>query len=102
MLRSLLYVPGDQPRKVQKALTEVPADAVILDLEVAIAISAKIATRSLVVAALQVVRRPKAYVRVNGIDTAWFFGDIKAVVGPGLDGVVLPKADRAEALRRCT
>jgi citrate lyase beta subunit len=40
MLRSMLFVPGDQPRKIEKALTEIPADAVILDLEDAVAISA--------------------------------------------------------------
>jgi len=101
MLRSLLYVPGDQPRKIHKALTEVPVDAVILDLEDAVAASAKSVTRAPVAAALLLPRgghRPKAYVRINSIATPWCFGDLDAVVGAGLDGILLPKTARSKAL----
>jgi citrate lyase subunit beta/citryl-CoA lyase len=101
MLRSMLFTPGDQPRKVQKALTEVPADAVILDLEDAVAVAAKPATRGPVAEALALPRRTgvtRAYVRVNGVDTPWFFGDLHAVVRPGLDGIMLPKTSSAEQL----
>jgi citrate lyase subunit beta/citryl-CoA lyase len=98
MLRSLLFAPGDQPRKVEKALTEIPADAVILDLEDAVAAAAKPATRAAVAQALERPRRSRAYVRVNGVDTPWFFGDLDAVVRPGLDGIVLPKTNHAEML----
>ncbi|HEX2033647.1 MAG TPA: CoA ester lyase [Chloroflexota bacterium] len=98
MLRSMLFVPGDQPRKIEKALTEIPADAVILDLEDAVAISAKEATRAPVAEALSRARRPRVYVRVNGIETPWFFGDLEAVTRAGLDGIVLPKTAGAEDL----
>jgi citrate lyase subunit beta/citryl-CoA lyase len=98
MLRSMLFAPGDQPRKVQKALTELAADAVILDLEDAVAVSAKVGTRQAVAAALDLPRRCRVYVRVNGVDTPWFFGDLDAVVQPGLDGIVLPKTGRGEVL----
>jgi len=91
----MLFVPGDQARKVEKALNELPADAVILDLEDAIAVSAKRATREPVAAALALPRRPRLYVRVNSVDTPWFFGDLDAVTRPGLDGVMLPKTANA-------
>ncbi|HXI16259.1 MAG TPA: aldolase/citrate lyase family protein, partial [Chloroflexota bacterium] len=87
----MLFVPGDQPRKIEKAFNELPADAVILDLEDAIAVSAKPATREPVAAALSRPRRSRLYVRVNSVGTPWFFGDLEAVTRPGLDGVMLPK-----------
>ncbi len=95
--RSFLFAPGDHARRVEKALT-LAADAVILDLEDAVAISNKVAARALVVAALQASRRPHGYVRVNSFDTPFCFGDIQAVVVPGLDGIVLPKLEDAAQL----
>lgn len=99
----MLFVPGDQPRKVTKALGGLPADAVILDLEDAIANSAKVGTRALVAEVVgqshaSGMREPRLYVRVNGVQTPWFFGDLDAVVQPGLDGIMLPKTPSAEAL----
>jgi citrate lyase subunit beta/citryl-CoA lyase len=98
MPRSMLFTPGNQPRRVAKALAEIPADAVILDLEDAVPIAAKEATRAAVAAALATSRRTALYVRVNGVETPWFFGDLDAVVRPGLDGVMLPKTASAEVL----
>lgn len=91
MLRSMLFVPGDQPRKIQKALAEVPTDAAILDLEDAVAIAAKPETREPVAAALRHTRQTRLYVRVNGVATPWLFGDLEAVVQSGLDGLLVPK-----------
>src|SRR5688572_27046377 len=90
-MRSMLFTPGDQPRRITKALTELPTDAVILDLEDAVAIDQKAATRAPIVAALAQPRTPRLYVRVNDVATPFFFGDLEAVVQPGLDGIVLPK-----------
>ncbi|WP_149540634.1 HpcH/HpaI aldolase/citrate lyase family protein [Siccirubricoccus phaeus] len=87
--RTFLFAPGDHARRVEKALT-MDADAVILDLEDAVALSAKEATRELVVVALRKPRRGRAYVRVNGFATPFCFGDLQAVIGPWLDGIVLP------------
>jgi citrate lyase subunit beta/citryl-CoA lyase len=98
MLRSMLFTPGNQPRRVAKALAEIPADAVILDLEDAVPIAAKEATRAAVAAALAIPRRTTLYVRVNGVETPWFFGDLEAVVRRGLDGVMLPKTASVEML----
>ena len=65
-LRSFLFAPGNHARRVEKALT-LPADGVILDLEDAVAISEKPATRELVVTAFGQPRRGKLYVRVNAL-----------------------------------
>jgi citrate lyase subunit beta/citryl-CoA lyase len=96
----MLFAPGNQARKVEKALTELPADAVILDLEDAVPIAGKEQTRDVVAAALSLPRRTglRVYVRVNGVDTPWFFGDLDAVVLPRLDGIVLPKTAGAHAV----
>jgi len=93
VLRSLLFAPGNHPRKVEKCLT-LDADAVILDLEDAVANAEKEATRAVVVAALSTPRRALGYVRVNATDTPYCYGDIQAVVRPGVDGIVLPKLER--------
>jgi citrate lyase subunit beta / citryl-CoA lyase len=96
-LRSLLFAPGNHARRVEKALS-LNADAVILDLEDAVAIAEKPATRALVAAALQRPRRGLLYVRVNASDTEFCYGDLVAVVQRGLDGIILPKVESAAAL----
>jgi citrate lyase subunit beta/citryl-CoA lyase len=96
--RSLLFAPGNHARRVAKALA-LDADAVILDLEDACPIAEKKATRALVVAACQRSRQSRGYVRVNAISTEFGYGDIVAVVAPGVDGIVLPKVERADEIR---
>lgn len=96
-LRSLLFAPGNHPRRVEKALS-LDADAVILDLEDAVAIAEKVATRAAVVAALGQTRHGLLYVRVNALDTAFCHGDMVAVVRAGLDGIILPKVETAAGL----
>lgn len=96
-LRSLLFAPGNHARRVEKALS-LGADAVILDLEDAVAIAEKPATRSAVTAALEHPRQGQLYVRVNAFDTEFCHGDLVAVVQRGLDGIVLPKVESAAGL----
>ncbi len=96
-LRSFLFAPGNHARRVEKALS-LDADAVILDLEDAVAIAEKSATRALVAAALGRSREGLLYVRVNAIDTTFCYGDLLAIVQPGLDGIVLPKVESAAGL----
>jgi citrate lyase subunit beta / citryl-CoA lyase len=98
VFRSFLFAPGNHPRRVEKCLT-LGADAVILDLEDAVANAEKAATRSVVVEALQRPRRCRGYVRVNSLGTAWSHGDFMAVVAKGVDGIVLPKVERAADLQ---
>ena len=96
-VRSFLFAPGNHARRVEKALS-LDADAVILDLEDAVAAAEKRATRNAVVAALARPRRRLLYVRVNAADTEFCYGDLLAVVRPGLDGVILPKVESAAGL----
>jgi citrate lyase subunit beta/citryl-CoA lyase len=92
--RTWLFAPGNHPRKVEKVFGA-GADVAILDLEDAVAVAEKVATRAPVAKALSLPRTCRAYVRVNALDTDFTFDDLEAVVGPGLDGIVLPKVERA-------
>ncbi len=96
-LRSLLFAPGNHARRVAKALS-LAADAVILDLEDAVAIAEKPATRAVVAGVLEHPRQGLLYVRVNAVDTAFCYGDLVAVVQRGLDGIILPKVESAAGL----
>jgi citrate lyase subunit beta/citryl-CoA lyase len=90
----MLFAPGNHARRVEKALG-LDADGVILDLEDAVAAAEKPAARAAVSDALARPRRCLGYVRVNGLLTEWCYRDLAAVVRPGLDGIVLPKAESA-------
>ena len=96
-LRSFLFAPGNHARRVANALS-LDADVVILDLEDAVATAEKPTARGAVAAALSRPRRSLLYVRVNAADTEFCYGDLVAIVGPGLDGIVLPKVESATAL----
>src|SRR5262249_28240115 len=92
-----LFAPGNHARRVEKALS-LDADAVILDLEDAVAIAEKSATREIVAAALGRAREGLLYFRVNAVDTEVWYVDLGAVVRPGLDGIILPKVESAAGL----
>ena len=97
----MLFVPGDSARKFAKAVGT-GADALILDLEDAVAPSQKVAARAMVAALLD-DRSPRAwqfFVRVNPFDTGMTVDDMAAVVKPGLDGLLIPKADGAADIVR--
>jgi citrate lyase subunit beta/citryl-CoA lyase len=94
VLRSLLFAPGNHVRRVEKSLS-LATDAVILDLEDAVANAEKAGTRATIVEALQRPRRPRGYVRINALPTEWSFGDLVAIVRPGVDGIMVPKVESA-------
>jgi citrate lyase subunit beta/citryl-CoA lyase len=97
-LRSLLFVPGDRPDRVQRAAA-CGADAVILDLEDAVAIKAKAQARSCVAASLRQGPRPVPYfVRVNALSSGFLDEDLKAMAACPPDGIVLPKAEGAASI----
>ena len=98
VFRSFLFAPGNHVRRVEKALT-LGADAVILDLEDAVANAEKAATRAAVVEAFRRPRRCQGYVRVNSLGTQWCHGDFLAVASAGVDGIVLPKVESASDLK---
>ena len=92
--RTYLFAPGNHARRAEKAFT-LDCDAVILDLEDAVAVAEKPATRAMVVEALKQNPGKRGYVRVNAWDTDFCFNDILAVTGPWLTGLVLPKVEEA-------
>ena len=95
ILRSLLFCPATNARRLAKTLV-VETDAVIVDLEDAVAASEKPAARVPAAAFLGERRDDrKVYVRVNALTTPWSFADFQAVVIAGLDGIILPKAESA-------
>ena len=96
--RTWLFVPGDRPDRVAKAL-DLPTDAVIVDLEDAVAESRKAGARDTVRYALSGRHRANVFVRVNGASTGWFDDDIAALDGLALAGIVLPMAASAEDIR---
>lgn len=91
-LRSFLFAPGNHHRRVEKALT-LDADAVILDLEDAVAVAEKPATRDAVVAAYDQPRTGFLYIRVNAADTEFCHRDLTICVRSRLDGIILPKVE---------
>jgi citrate lyase subunit beta / citryl-CoA lyase len=95
-MRSLLFVPGDSPRKLAKGL-ESGADALILDLEDSVAGDRKAEARATSLAFLKEVGtsadRPRLLVRVNGLDTGLTDADLDAVVAGRPDAILLPKAE---------
>lgn len=99
VLRSLLFAPGNHARRVAKALAS-EADAVILDLEDACPVAEKVATRAVVVEALQrCPREALGYVRINALTTEFAYGDLIATVQAGVDGIMLTKVESADQLR---
>ena len=92
-LRSLLFVPGDRPERMEKALG-LGADALILDLEDAVAAGAKAAARRAVREFVD-MRSADAtlFVRVNPLDSGFIADDLAALDGAAMAGVVLPKAE---------
>ncbi|MBC2651655.1 CoA ester lyase [Novosphingobium flavum] len=101
ILRSLLFVPGDRPERMAKAMG-VGADALILDLEDAVAPPAKPAARLAVGEFLRAHPGPRSvalFVRVNPLDSVELAADLAALAGTTPDGVVLPKAEGAGSIR---
>jgi citrate lyase subunit beta/citryl-CoA lyase len=98
MLRSFLFCPATSDRKIAKAF-ESAADAVIIDLEDAVAVNEKPAAR-LALPKILAHRRPKpAYVRINALTTPFCFDDLRQVAAAGPDGIVFPKAESASDLK---
>ncbi|MCB1645499.1 MAG: CoA ester lyase [Pseudomonadales bacterium] len=99
--RSCLYMPGANPRALEKART-LPADTLILDLEDAVAPDAKADARALVKSVLSadVYGLKEIVVRINGIDTLWGMDDLAMVVEAEPEGILAPKVTSAADIRR--
>lgn len=99
--RSVLYMPGSNARAMEKA-RDIPADALILDLEDAVAPDAKEEARAQVVAAVKAggYGKREIAIRVNGLDTPWGMDDIKAAVAVQPHAILVPKINSADDVAR--
>ncbi len=99
--RSVLYIPGSNLRAMEKAKT-LSADALIFDLEDAVAPDAKRDARAQVVNAVKAggYGRREIVIRVNGLNTPWGYADLVAASTAGAHAVLLPKTENVESVRQ--
>jgi citrate lyase subunit beta/citryl-CoA lyase len=100
--RTYLFVPGDRPERIAKALVT-EADAVVIDLEDAVASAAKPLARdsvSQVLAGLDVQEMARVVVRINDDATPWHEDDVALLAAHRVLCVMLPKAERVESIAR--
>ncbi len=99
--RSVLYMPAANDRALEKAQT-IPADAIIFDLEDAVAPDAKPDARGKAVAAVEsgLYGNRELTIRCNGLDTQWGSDDVTAAAGARPSAVVIPKVDSVEYVDR--
>jgi citrate lyase subunit beta / citryl-CoA lyase len=94
-MRSLLFIPADSEKKLAKGLAS-GADGLILDLEDSVAPEAKAMAReqarAFLASALRAPKRPRLYVRVNGLKSGLTDADLDAVMAGPPDGILLPKS----------
>lgn len=97
--RSVLYMPGSNARAIDKART-LPVDAVILDLEDAVAPDAKAQARDQVVEAVKNggFGSREVMIRINGLEAPWSADDLSAAAAAGPDAIVVPKVSTVEQL----
>jgi citrate lyase subunit beta/citryl-CoA lyase len=103
VLRSVLYMPSSNERALEKAKT-IPADAIIFDLEDAVAPDAKEAARgqACVAATSGEYGEKTLTIRCNGLDTPWGADDLAAATAAGPDAIVVPKVSGPEHLQQIT
>ena len=99
--RSVLYMPGSNARAIEKART-LAVDAVILDLEDAVAPEAKEQARAQVAEVVKAggFGNREVFIRVNGLDSTWHADDLAAAAHAGPDAILVPKIGRVEQLER--
>ena len=98
--RSVLYMPGSNPRALERARA-LPADGLIIDFEDAVAAEAKEGARTIVAAALSAggYGSRELVLRVNPLDTPWGHADLAAAATMPIDAVLLPKVESADRVR---
>lgn len=98
--RSVLYIPGSNQRALEKAKT-LPVDALILDLEDAVAPDQKLQAREYIAAAVNAggYGRREVVIRINALSTSWGKEDLKAAAWAQVDAVCVPKIENAAQVR---
>lgn len=99
MVRTVLFVPGNRPDRVDKAI-QTEADMVAIDLEDAVPLAEKTLARVEVKEKIKQHAGRAVMVRVNSLDTTLTAGDLAEVLAPGLAAVMLPKVQRPEDVQR--
>ncbi len=101
IMRSLLFVPANRPNMIERARS-LAADVVVLDLEDSVPPAEKQAARDALPAAIDSLKQAGrlVHVRVNHPDRGLCRDDLAAAVRPGLDGIVLPKAEGGRDVRQ--
>ena len=99
--RSVLYMPGANERALEKA-KGIDADALILDLEDAVAPDAKAEARERVCAAASSgdYGSKEVAIRANGLDTDWHAADVAAIAAAGPAAIVVPKVNSVDDVRK--
>ena len=100
LARTLMFVPSNRPNMVQRA-HQTPADIIVLDLEDAVPPDEKAAARETVRASIESLHAAgkSVHVRVNNLDTKLTRDDLAAVVAPGLEALLYPKAQSGQEIR---
>ncbi len=98
--RALLYMPGDEMRKIQKAVS-LGVDCICMDMEDGVAINRKAEARKTIVEALQTLDfgRSEKLARINPVGSGLENDDLAAVLPARPDGIVLPKAEDPDQVR---
>jgi len=101
LFRSLVFVPGNNPRFLEKAKS-LPADIVCFDLEDSVPDKEKKKARALIKNTLKQRKKysPDVFVRINSPDSGKITADLKEVVQKGIDGIVIPKVNSANELKK--
>ena len=97
-IRTALFVQGNRPDRVDKAVNS-GADAVIIDLEDAVALGEKEKVRPMVREKILEHVDRKIIVRVNAMDSQFFQGDLNEVIVPGLGCIIVPKVEQVDHIR---
>lgn len=104
-MRSWLFVPGDSEKKLSKA-AGLGADVLIIDLEDAVAPNSKALARNMATEWFNAHRHgsdagatARKWVRINALDTSYWRADVAAVIGSGLEGIMVPKAAGPQQLQ---
>ena len=99
--RSVLFMPGSNARALEKAKT-LPADALIFDLEDAVALDAKETARQMVAETIRAggYGKRELIVRVNALATPWGYADLTAMATSGADALLLPKVESGDMARQ--
>ena len=101
LFRSLVFVPGNNPRFLEKAKS-LPADIVCFDLEDSVPDKEKKKARALIKNTLKQRKKysPDVFVRINSPESGMVEADLKEIVQKGIDGIVIPKVNSVKELKK--